>query len=55
MSLCDTHADTAGSNSFTFSGRLAGRPLANGGYELQGAPKLATLTGKTVTTAFTIA
>ncbi len=49
-----THADVAGSNSFTFSGRLNGKPLAAGGYELQVTPKLATLAGKTLSARFTI-
>jgi hypothetical protein len=49
-----THGDVAGSNSFTFSGRLNGKPLAAGGYELEVTPKLAGLAGKTLSTRFTV-
>lgn len=49
-----THADGAGSNNFTFSGRLGGRPLAAGSYSLQVTPRLASLTGRTLTAGFTI-
>jgi hypothetical protein len=49
-----THADSIGANSFTFSGRVGGRPLAAGGYSLQATPRLANLAGKTLTAGFTI-
>jgi hypothetical protein len=49
-----THSDVAGSNSFTFSGRLNGRPLAAGSYELEVTPKLAGLTGKTLSARFAV-
>jgi FG-GAP-like repeat/FG-GAP repeat len=49
-----TRADVAGPNSFTFSGRVDGKPLAGGGYALQVTPKLAALAGKTLSARFTI-
>jgi hypothetical protein len=49
-----THLDTVGANSFTFSGRLGDRALAAGSYSLQVIPRLANLTGNTLTVGFTI-
>ena len=49
-----SHADSAGSNSFDFSGRVSGHRLSRGSYELTATPKLNTLTGKTVSAKFKI-
>lgn len=49
-----SHQDTAGSNSFDFSGRVRGHRLSPGSYEVQATPKLGALTGKTVPAKFTI-
>jgi hypothetical protein len=49
-----TRVDGAGANSFRFTGRINGRPLAKGSYVLRAAPKLGGLTGPTVSAAFTI-
>lgn len=49
-----SHQDSAGSNTFDFSGRVRGHRLSPGSYELQATPKLGTLTGKAVTAKFTI-
>jgi len=46
--------DSAGSNSFDFSGRVSGHRLSRGSYELKATPKLGTLTGKTVSAKFKI-
>ena len=49
-----SHQDSAGSNSFVFSGRVSGHRLSRGSYELKATPKLGTLTGKTVSAKFKI-
>jgi hypothetical protein len=49
-----THADTASANSFHFSGRLKGKKLAAGNYELQATAHNAAGNGPTVTKNFTI-
>ena len=49
-----SHQDTAGSNSFDFSGRVSGHRLHRGSYELKATPRLGTLTGKTVSAKFKI-
>ncbi len=49
-----THADKAGANRIAFTGRLGGRALAAGSYLLEAAPKLGSLTGKTVSARFTV-
>ncbi|HWF50991.1 MAG TPA: alkaline phosphatase family protein [Solirubrobacteraceae bacterium] len=48
------HVDKAGANSITFSGRLGGHALAAGSYVLRAAPKLGSLTGKTVSAGFKV-
>jgi hypothetical protein len=48
-----THTDTAGANSFHFSGRVNGRKLAPGGYQLQAVARdAAGLTSKPAATGF---
>ena len=49
-----SHRDSAGSNSFDFSGRVGGHQLSTGSYELEATPKLGILTGKTVSAKFDI-
>ncbi len=49
-----THQDLAGSNSFPFTGRLRGHPLASGSYILEATPTLGGLSGKTRTARFHI-
>jgi hypothetical protein len=48
------HIDHAGNNSFHWSGKASGHKLAAASYELEAAPKLGTLTGKTVSVKFTV-
>jgi hypothetical protein len=49
-----SHRDSAGSNSFDFSGRVRGHRLSRGSYEVEATPKLGALTGKTVSAKFKI-
>jgi hypothetical protein len=49
-----SHHDSVGSNSFDFSGRVGGRQLSAGSYELDATPKLGILTGKTAMAKFEI-
>jgi hypothetical protein len=49
-----THTDVAGANSLHFSGRLKGRELAPGSYELQAVAHDAAGNGNTVEKSFTI-
>jgi hypothetical protein len=49
-----THADKAGANSFHFSGRLKGKKLLAGGYELEVVAHDAAGNGAAVTKSFTI-
>jgi hypothetical protein len=49
-----SHQDSAGPNSFDFSGRVRGHRLSPGSYEVEAAPKLGALTGKTVSAKFEI-
>ncbi len=49
-----THVDAAGANSLHFSGRIKGRKLAAGSYELQAVAHDAAGNGPTVTKSFTI-
>jgi len=49
-----THADKVGANSITFTGRLGGHALAAGTYLLEAAPKLGSLTGKTISAGFRV-
>lgn len=48
------HADVAGANRLRFSGRLAGRRLTPGVYELRVTPRIAGHTGATLTASFRI-
>jgi hypothetical protein len=49
-----THADLAGANRFHFTGRVDGRALAPGSYELSATPVAGGLTGLTRSVAFRI-
>lgn len=49
-----SHQDSAGSNSFNFSGRVGGHRLSLGNYEVKATPKLGALTGKTVSAKFKV-
>jgi hypothetical protein len=49
-----THADAAGPDSFHFSGRAGGRPLAPGSYRLTAMPKAGSVLGRAATLAFTV-
>jgi hypothetical protein len=49
-----THTDTAGANSFHFSGRLNEKKLAKGSYRLQAVPHDAAGNGAAVSVKFTI-
>jgi hypothetical protein len=49
-----THQDRAGANRVAFNGRLRGRLLATGSYELQAAPTLDGVHGKLVSVRFTV-
>lgn len=49
-----SHQDSAGANSFDFSGRVRGHRLSPGIYEVEATPKLGTQTGKTVAAKFKI-
>ncbi len=48
------HVDVAGADHLRFSGRLAGRRLAPGAYELSATPTIAGHTGPTLTASFRI-
>jgi hypothetical protein len=48
------HHDRAGKNRFRFSGRVKGRPLKPGSYELQAVPRYKRKATATVTVPFTI-
>ncbi|MGA2010671.1 MAG: alkaline phosphatase family protein [Solirubrobacteraceae bacterium] len=49
-----THRDRAGANRIVFDGRLGGRLLAAGSYELQAAPTLAGVHGHVISVRFTV-
>lgn len=49
-----THKDTAGRNSFRFSGRINGHALSDGSYELIAKPTLGALKGNQVQATFKI-
>jgi hypothetical protein len=49
-----THAGVAGRNEFKFSGRVSGRRLRPGGYQLAATPRANGLVGKTATASFRI-
>jgi hypothetical protein len=49
-----THVDLAGANHFHFTGRVGGRALAPGGYELSATPVAGRVTGRTRSVAFRI-
>jgi hypothetical protein len=48
------HLDTGGANTFAFSGRINGRKLKAGTYELQAVPTFAGKTGATLVASFAI-
>ena len=50
-----THTDVAGANTFIFTGRLGGRALRAGTYQLKGVPTNANGAGAAVVETFTIA
>jgi len=49
-----THADVAGRNRFEFTGRVSGRRLRPGRYQLAGTPRADGLTGKTAVQGFRV-
>jgi hypothetical protein len=49
-----THADVAGTNTFVFTGRVGGKPLRAGSYQLKGVPINANGAGAAVVKGFTI-
>jgi hypothetical protein len=49
-----THAGGAGRNKFKFSGRVSGRRLRPGRYQLAATPRASGLTGKPATASFRV-
>lgn len=49
-----SHNDTAGADSFLFTGRVGGHTLGSGSYELRATPSFGGLTGNGVTAKFTV-
>jgi hypothetical protein len=49
-----THTDRAGANSFHFSGRVGGHPLAHGSYRLSAIPRVGRTSGPATSAAFRI-